>query len=724
MDGRAMNLRKIRIALIGNPNTGKTSLFNLLTDSSQATGNWGGVTVEKKFNEFFYHDYEIEVIDLPGLYDISTSHNGTREQRTLTRLIIKEGFDLIINVIDSVNLERNLYLTLQLVDVRAPMIVALNFGDKVDEEHTSEIADRITKDLGVPTLVISTKKATGIEELKKTIIGPENLPRPNAYPMLIDNAITEISKYIANPKLRYFLALKGLEEKESGDLFIDHLIFYPSEDLGHSIEEGYQDSIEELTASTRLERVKRIMPQKGAKNGGKIDSILDKLAFGKITGSIIFMAMMFLMFTFSINVGGLFQDPIELLSRAIFIDFSSYIMHLINAPQILNFLISSGIGGGVTTVVAFIPVIAGLFLFLSFLEESGYLSRAAVLVDGLLKKIGLPGTAFVPLIVSFGCNVPAIIATRALESKEAQIKTALMAPFMSCSARLAVYSLFCAAFFKENAAIIVFSLYILGIVLAIFTGFMLNLFVGKAPSSALVLELPRYQLPSLRHLLKKTLHRVNSFVFGAGRTIVIIFVIVQALGGLSREGYIGSGSSNQSLITEVGKSTITLFKPMGLHEEQWPLAVGLITGILAKEVVIGTLSAIYNQENMFHHPDKADLSYTRNSLSDSWYTLKRNIHEFTLLKNFFELSEYEFENTRADSEANANSLVNKLKANVHDTKAVIAYLIFILLYFPCIAVFGAIKHEIGTKWALFSAVWSTGIAYVVAVAFYQIAITF
>ncbi len=718
-----MELRRIRVALVGNPNTGKTSLFNLLTDSTQATGNWNGVTVDKKFNEFFLDNYEIEVIDLPGLYDISVSHNGTKEQRTLTRLIVSEAFDLIINVIDSVNLERNLYLTSQLVDVRCPMVVALNFADKMDEEQIKKISVQIADNLEVQTIAISTKKGIGIEELKRAIIQARGLPIANSYPRSINDAISTISKYIANPKLRYFLALKGLEEKESGDLFIDNLIFYPSEDLSNLIEEGYQDSIEEIMASTRLERVKHMTPltKRQRSNENRMDAFFDSLAFGKITGVPIFIAIMFLMFTFSINIGGILQDPIELISRAIFIDFTSYLLHLVSAPQFLNFIISGGIGGGITTVMAFVPVIGGLFLFLSFLEESGYLSRAAVLIDGLLKKIGLPGASFVPLIVSFGCNVPGILATRLLENRNAQIKTALMAPFMSCSARLAVYALFCAAFFKENAGVIVFSLYILGVVIAILTGFVLNLFLGKTPSMALVLELPRYQLPSLKHLVKKTMYRINSFVFGAGKTIIIIFVIVQGLSGLSKDGYVYDSSSHQNLMNEVGKSTIALFRPMGLQEDQWPLAVGLVTGILAKEVVIGTLSAIYNQENMFHYPNKADITYTINSFAESWYALKRNIKGFALLKNFFDLSEFEFENTRIESESTAKSLVRKLQENVKDKFAIIAYLIFVLLYFPCIAVFGAIKHEVGTRWAVFSAIWSTSVAYGVAVAFYQFA---
>ncbi len=715
--------KKIRIALIGNPNTGKTTLFNILTNSSQPTGNWMGVTVSKELNDFKCRDQEVEIVDLPGIYNLSLAKNTSGEQRMVAHTLLREDIDLIINVIDCVNLERNLYLTSQLLDVGKPMIIALNFADQLDPKQVEASRKAISKDLDVPTIILSSKTSAGISELKKAICSPNKIGKAVVYPELIEDAIEGIAKFIASSKLRRFLALKVIEEEECGDTFIDNLVLNKSDELEKNIEETYSDSAAMIMMSSRLEFIREMLPTEGLPNtANKIDAVLDKLVFGKISGTLIFFAMVFLMFTFSINIGGIFQDPIELLARAIFIDFSSHLLTAIHTPEVLKLILSGGIGGGITTVAAFIPVIAGLFLFLSFMEESGYLARAAVLADGILRKIGLPGSAFVPLIVSFGCNVPAIMATRILRKREAQIKTAMMAPFMSCSARLAVYALFCAAFFRENAAIVVFSLYILGIILALFTGFVLDKAFGRDMSPKLILELPRYQLPSLRHLLKKTMIRLNSFIFGAGKTIVIIFVLVQTLSGITNNWELYSKSHNESVLTDIGKASAVLFKPMGLEEEHWPLSVSLLTGILAKEVVIGTLSAIYNKESMFEYTQGEGVVDTHKSFAEAWYVLKQNIMGFAMIKNFFDLSEYEFQNTHTASDASNRSLVTKLRENIHGNLPVMAYLIFVLLYFPCIAVFGAIKQEIGMKWAIFSAVWSTALAYIVAVLFYQIAV--
>jgi ferrous iron transport protein B len=720
--------KKIRAALIGNPNTGKTSLFNLLTKSTKPTGNWIGVTVLKESNTLRYGDCEIELIDLPGIYNLSIAREISKEQKEIYNTIIEEDIDLIINVIDYVNLERNLYLTTQLLDVGKPMVIALNFTEQLDETHVEVSRKTISNKLRLPVVTVSSKKSNRIEDLKKAIaICNFSYKSINTvpYPRIIEDAIDDITKLIATPKLNRFLAVKIIEENECGDAFIEHSVFHASDELKKQIEEAYAESAEVVMISSRLEFIKTLIPDGRIVSPiNKLDTAIDKIVLGKISGTIIFLIMMLLMFTFSINIGGIFQDPIELVARAIFIDFSSYLLGIIHTPEFLKLVISGGIGGGMTTVAAFIPVIAGLFLFLSFMEESGYLARAAILVDSLLKKIGLPGSAFVPLIVSFGCNVPAIYATRILHKKEDQIKTAIMAPFMSCSARLAVYSLFCAAFFRENAAFLVFSLYILGIILALFTGFILNKLFGKDESPKLVLELPRYHFPSLYHLLKKTIIRLNSFIFGAGKTIVIIFIIVQTLSGLTHDWEVYNKSQNDSVLTEIGKASTSIFKPMGLNEEHWPLSVSILTGVLAKEVVIGTLSAIYNKESVFEYPHETNIAKTKESFIEAWYIFKENLSKFTMVKNFFDLSEYEFQNTHADSNASAKSLVRKLHANIQDKVAVVAYLIFILLYFPCISVFAAIKQEIGIKWAIFSAVWSTSLAYIVAAIFYQVASLF
>jgi ferrous iron transport protein B len=707
-------LKKNRVALIGDPNTGKTSLFNLLTGSKQTTGNWSGVTVQKNCQEVMIEDQMIEFIDFPGVYNISTADEATSEQKILVNSILRQEFDLIINVVDILNLERNLYLTAQLCDIRRPMIVVLNFADKITQYYAQTSADNIRKKLGVPCLAISAKSGFGVDELKKLIIADQAVPIENKYPKKIAGIITDISRLIANKAIAYFLTIKALEGGQSGAAIADIILGPEIHQARADIESVYGEDPENLIISARLLQAKRLTTKMIGVTEEK--NWVDTLVFGNITGPLIFALMMVFMFTFSINVGGIFQDYFELVARAIFIDLTSFILDFLDAPKLLHSLISAGLGGGITTVAAFIPIIASLYLALSFLEDCGYLSRAALLVSGLLKRIGLPGMAFIPLIVGFGCNVPAIASVPILESRKAQIKTAIIAPFMSCSARLAVYSLFCAAFFKENAIAVVCFLYILGIVVALFTALLLNLFLGKDEERPLVLELPRYQIPSIEHLLKKTVHRLNSFLYGAGKSIIMIFILVQMLS----VAYVALG--NKMSFAEAqnfSKSSMSILKPMGITEEQWPLGVSLVTGILAKEVVIGTLSALYNHEAMFDYPENKKVDAALNSLSQAWTLLKENLLNFSMTNNFFELHKYEFDSNEVASDASNKSLIKNLQKNVTDKKAVLAYLIFMLLYFPCISVFAAIKQQIGTAWAIFSATWSTAIAYGLAVGFYN-----
>ncbi|MDF3047351.1 MAG: ferrous iron transport protein [Candidatus Midichloriaceae bacterium] len=706
--------KKMRVALIGAPNTGKTSLFNLLTDLRQSTGNWSGVTMQKNCGDVVIEDQAIEIIDFPGAYTISTADDATSEQKILVNSIIRQEFELIVNVVDILNLERNLYLTAQLADVRRPMIVVLNFADKIDKYEAEKCAANITKKLGVFCAIVSAKSGFGIDKLKKLIITNKAIPVENKYPKQIADIGSNISSLIANKSVAYFLTIKALEERSGGGAIADVILGPEIQEARAGIKKAYGEDAENLIISARLLQAKKLTtkligrPQK--------NHWVDRLVFGNVTGPLILAFMMLFMFTFSINVGGVFQDSFELVARAIFIDFTSFILEFIHAPQILHSLISAGLGGGITTVAAFIPIIASLYLVLSFLEDCGYLSRAALLVSGLLKKIGLPGIAFIPLIVGFGCNVPAIASVPMLESRKAQIKTAIIAPFMSCSARLAVYSLFCAAFFKNNAIPIVCFLYILGIAVALFTALLLNLFLGKDEEKLLILELPRYQFPSIKHLFKKAFYRLNSFLYGAGKTIVMVFILVQMLS----VAYVALGKKiNFAEPQNLSKCSMNILRPMGLTEEQWPLGVSLVTGILAKEVVIGTLSALYSHEAIFDYPENRKVDAAINSLSQAWTLLKYNVLNFSMTNNFFELHKYEFDSNEVATDATNKSLIKNLQKNVQDKKAVIAYLIFMLLYFPCVSVFAAIKQQIGTRWAIFSAVWSTTIAYALAVGFYN-----
>lgn len=744
--------KKIVVALLGNPNTGKSTLFNLLTKETESTGNWPGVTVQKKIGFFSHKGCDIEIVDLPGIYNISMLEDISQDQMAVSYYLVNEKYDIVLNVLDASNAERNLYLTCQCLDINKPMVVALNFSDLMDKEDAKLLEDIVSQQVGVDTITISSKKNTGIDKLKDALISKNRtIGKITQYPPIVKNCIESLSKYVPHAELRHWLAVKLLEEGRIRDIHLGNHVYNRATELQQFVYQTYLEDSDILMASSRFEYIKNILTSHPHEEPAavhapadhkvkpvikrKVDrkskfvehkesksqDWLDQIALGSFTGLPVFLFIMLAMFTFSITVGGILQDTFELFARAIFIDFASWFLRFVNSPEFLITLISSGVGGGVVTVLSFVPVIGGLYFFLSFLEDTGYLSRAAVLMDGLLRKIGLPGKAFIPLIVSFGCNVPAIVATRTLDSMEARIKTVMMAPFMSCSARLTVYALFCSAFFKEGAALLVFCLYCLGVLAAIGTGLLLNKVIAPSNKQYLVLELPKYQMPSFATVWKKTRGRIQGFVMGAGKLIVGIFIVVQLLASTSANWEFNkSGFAQDSIIHSVGKASTFVFKPMGMQEEHWPLVVSLFTGILAKEVVIGTLSAVYNHEPIFDRPHPPTIGDIFSTMGDGMRALVGNIANFSLFGNFTELAQYEFKNELEESAANNRSLVEGLRKSVSDKAAIIAYLIFVLLYFPCISVFAAIKSEINIKWAIYSVTWSTVLAYTVATLFYQL----
>jgi len=452
------------------------------------------------------------------------------------------------------------------------------------------------------------------------------------------------------------------------------------------------------------------------------DSI-DRWTLHPIFGMPIFLGIMYLVFALSITVGNAFLDFFDLGAQALFVDGPSVLLQSVGAPQWMVTFIAQGIGGGMQVVATFIPVIGALFLLLSIMEETGYMQRAALIMDGLMRRLGLSGQAFIPLVVGFGCNIPAVLASRTLPDQRDRIMTIMMTPFMSCSARLTVYVMFATAFFADNAALIVFSLYLAGILAAILTALVLKhtLLPGEAPR--LLMELPIYHKPAIINVLQNTRNKLKSFILDAGKIIVIVVLILNFFNSLGTDGSFGHENQPTSVLSTVAKAATPIVKPLGITEENWPATVGLFTGLLAKEVVVGSLDALYQSASTetVEHQDYQFIG----ALEEAIATIPANISDiFTNITDplgLQSIDNVEDKSLIAEEQGFTLSTLDKMVHNFDGKIGAFAYLLLILLYFPCVATFGAIKQELGWRWALTSASWSMYLGYSVSVGFYQIA---
>ena len=426
------------------------------------------------------------------------------------------------------------------------------------------------------------------------------------------------------------------------------------------------------------------------------------------------------MFIFTISFGGAFIDFFDQSFQALLVDGGTHWLTGMGLPDWLVTIVANGFGGGIKVVSTFIPIIASLYLFLSVLEDSGYLARGAFVMDRFMQSIGLPGKSFIPLMVGLGCTVPAIYATRSLEYQKDRIITVMMSPFISCGARLPVYILFAAVFFPDNAQHLVFSLYLIGVVIAVLTGLMLKNTLLGGENTPFVMELPAYHMPRLQNVLIKTWEKLSSFIFGAGKLIVIVVVILSFLNSLGTDGSFGNENNEKSVLTNIGKGITPIFEPMGVHEDNWPATVGIFTGLFAKEVVVGTIDSLYssqlnvsdsNEEFDLLRDMKAALATIPENLSainDSWSDpVGINVGDVK-----------DLDAIAAEQEV-ATTLFSALKTAFGGTLAAFSYLLFILLYSPCVSALGATYKETGVNWTVFSILWSTFLAYSIATMVYQ-----
>lgn len=582
----------ITAALLGNPNVGKTSLFNNLTGSNQYVGNWAGVTVEKKEG---FIGKSVKIVDLPGIYAMDTFSN---EEIISKDFLINGQVDVILNIVDASNLDRNLYLTTQLKQFNKPIILILNMIDVANSKGIKIDYDTLSKQLNVAVIPIVASKGKGIDKVKE---------------------------YILNEKFTNFIDNNEYNFKNEKETYN-----FIGEVLSKSI--------------TNIDIEKKV----------SITDKIDTIVLNKFLAYPLFILMLFLIFMFTFNWvgtplsdlidGGLNDKLIPMLKGA-----------LSNTSSWFSSLLLDGIVGGVGSVIVFLPVILTLFLGISILEDSGYMARAAFIMDKLMRKMGLSGKAFIPLIVGFGCSVPGVMSARTLESERDRKLTALLVPLMSCNARLPVYALFASVFFPGHETLIAFSLYILGILIAFIIGLLFKNTLFKKDEEPFIIELPEYKLPEPKNLMIHTWDKGKGFLKKAG---TIIFSMSVLIWFLSNFNSLGMSEINESFLASIGKVITPIFKPLGFSS--WQTSVSLLAGLMAKEVIVGTMGVIYG----------GNLAVT-------------------LKTHFTPLSAY-------------------------------AFLVFVLLYTPCISVVATMKKEYGRKMAVFSTIYQVTLAWIVSFLVYNL----
>ncbi len=668
-----MDLHKM--ALTGNPNCGKTTLFNVLTGSNQYVGNWAGVTVEKKTGiSKIGHS---AIVDLPGIYSLSPY---SMEEVITRDYIIDEKPEVIINIIDGTNIERNLYLTIQLLELGRPMVIAVNMIDEVRDRGDKIDCDKLSYLLGATVIPISAKKGENIEKIIRVAeqSAHKKMP-PNKiqYDTYTQNAINDIIVLLSEKNLGdipySFYAPKllegdgelveklGLDETEKAKL--DQIVkkYESHSELGDR---------ETMLADARYKFIEKIVSQcvvKNSKAGSlSVSDKIDLVVTNRILAIPVFLLVMFIMFSLTFGpIGTFFSDLVDklfsdLLSPAV----SSFLLSA-NAPQWTHSLLVDAVIGGIGGILVFLPQIAILFLFLSFLEDSGYMARAAFIMDRFLRKLGLSGKSFIPMLMGFGCTTPAVMATRTLENEKDRRLTIILTPFMSCGARLPIYALFAGAFFPQNQGLVVFSMYVLGIIVAIASGIILKKTLFRGNQAPFVMELPAYRLPSISTILLHVWEKTKGFLVKAGTIIFAMSVVIWFLQNFSFNLSFISDSES-SILASLGKLLAPIFAPLGFGN--WQSAVALITGLVAKESVVSTLTVLYSGLGL---------------------------------------------------------PVGEALKTVFTPACAYGFMVFTLLYTPCISAFATIKREMNSaKWTTFTLVFQIAVAYLFAFIAYRIGLLF
>lgn len=669
-------VNNINVALVGNPNSGKTSLFNVVSGLREKVGNYGGVTVEAKYATVNYGGYKLAMVDLPGTYSIT---EYSPEELFVRMHLLEKMPDVVINVVDGSNLERNLYLTTQLIDMNLKVVIALNMYDELEKSGAKLDHKLLGKLIGIPIVPTVASKGKGTGDLLQTVIDvfEDNEPMMRHvhinYGEDIELSIWRLQEEIWKNKdvvARYssrYLSIKLLEGDAETLKLLKGVPNYDEIASGteaeiNKIERDYSTGSYEIIADAKYGFIRGALSE--AYSGPLKDKYertnrIDRVLTNKVWGIPIFLLMMWGAFLATFTLGAI---PAHWLATSI--DGLAGSVRGLMPEGALRDLFTDGIIAGVGGVLVFLPNILILFLFISLMEDSGYMARAAFIMDRFMHKIGLHGKSFIPLMMGFGCNVPAIMATRTLESRKDRILTILIIPFMSCSARLPVFVLLISTFFVRGKALVLLSIYLTGIIVAVITSIVFKRLFFRKEEAPFVMELPPYRAPTIRNTLKHTWNRASQYLKKMGSVILVASVIVWALGHYPQRPDLSSRQQQeQSYIGRIGHAIEPVVKPLGFD---WRMAVSLVTGFAAKELIVSTMSVLYGSGE------------------------EGSLHDY-LLKDpaFTPLSAY-------------------------------ALMLLILFYFPCVAAIAAIRKEAGRRWAFFTVVYTTALAWLLSLAVFRI----
>lgn len=688
--------RTINVALVGNPNCGKTSLFNFASGAHERVGNYSGVTVDAKEGHACFEGYDFNIVDLPGTYSLSAY---SPEELYVRKQIIEKTPDIIINVIDTSNLERNFYLTTQLIDMHLRIVCALNMFDESEERGDRIHVDKLSELFGIPMVPTVFKTGRGVKELFHQVIETYE-GKEGAKPQFrhihinhgheIEQGIADIQAFLKQDEdirrhysTRY-LGIKLMEHDRDVEKMVSSLphadeIFAARDKADKRVREETDTDSETAVMDAKYGFIHGALKEASYETGHKKDTYqlthrLDSIITNKLLGFPIFIVLMWLMFEATFSLGQYPKDWIETGVAWLGQTISTYFP---DGP--IKDMLVDGVIGGVGAVIVFLPQILILYFFISYMEDSGYMSRAAFIMDKLMHKMGLHGKSFIPLIVGFGCNVPAVMATRTIESRKSRLITMLILPMMSCSARLPVYIMIIGTFFSARyQSTMMMSLYLIGILVAVFLGWLFSKFAIKGEDTPFVMELPPYRLPTWKAITRHTWEKGKLYLKKMGGIILVASIIVWALGYFPHNQHLSKAEQQeQSYIGRIGKAMEPAFMAQGFS---WKLDVGIVAGVGAKEIVASTIGVLYSPE------------------------------------------EGVGEDGAASNEPEKYSQLRKqMTADGITPLTAYSFLLFVLLYFPCVAVIAAIKGETGSwKWALFSAGYTTLLAWIVSAAFYQI----
>jgi len=690
----------LHLALVGFANSGKSTFFNALTGSKQQTGNWTGVTVAAKQQNFSFNNTQTLLSDLPGISSLASRNQQGKDLSITQDFLKKEKIDCLINVVDATQLKRQLYLTTQLLELGVPVLLVINKSDRKEAQKVD--IDVLSNELGCKVIIANSLAKDTLKKVEQALLElPSASQRPKKL-ILPENIINKLSDNNSCDALFELECNSCNEQGACKQTSADAI----------SIMQVRYEFIQQL-----LLDIQKNLPIAKKAPTISLSDRLDHFILHPWLGVPVFLGMMYLLFMFAINVGSAFIDFFDILAGGIFVDYPLHFLASFDLPQWLLTLIE-GAGLGIQTVATFIPVIACLFIGLSILESSGYLARAAFVVDSAMQRIGLPGKAFVPLIVGFGCTVPAVMSARILDSERERITTIMMSPFMSCGARLPVYALFAAAFFPDSGQNLVFLLYLIGIAAALFTGFLLKHTVLMGKNSVNIMELPLYELPKLSYLVHRVWQRTRSFIVGAGKTIVLVVCVLNFFNSLGTDGEFGHHDSQDSLLSKSAQVVTPLLAPMGIKEDNWQASVGIITGLFAKEALVATFNSLYTDASA----EAEALKSIPELWNDATDSIKVNLlgieADDPLGTDIGDVSNLK---VAAEEQGVDEGTFTVMQAAFAGKIGAFSYLLFILLYTPCAAAMGAIKSEVGTRWAGFAALWSFALAYLAATFTYQVA---